>query len=188
MLFNVRGSCLGAILTAESTLSRSTSTSPSLAFGPSLLLLSDSSHFNFGAGVLICWWPIVFFTLLHHGLGFLNELALAIGYTLHWHTHASILIVIILLHGGLVLLNVSIADELLVTLFLSFTFLSSLHLLHAHAFLFLLTLALGFFLLNTLLLLLLATTFSLLLLFTARLLLRAFTFFLCLLLSLAFSL
>jgi len=105
---------------------------------------------------------------------------------LHWH-HTSILIVIILLYGGLVLLNVSIADELLVTLLLSLTFLSSLHLSHAHDFFFLLTLAFGFLLLNALLLLLLATTFSLLLLFSARLLLRAFTLFFCLLLSLALS-
>ena len=130
------------------------------------LFLSDATHLDLRASVLVYRRLVIILVLLHHGLGFLHELALAVVAELPLRLHATI--VIVLGHWRIVF-DISITNELLVTLLLLSALLLLLLAAHALHLFFLLTLALSLFLRDALLLFLLASALSLLLLLAALL-------------------
>lgn len=130
------------------------------------LFLSNATHLDLRASILVYRRLVIILVLLHHGLGFLHELALAVVAELPLRLHATI--VIVLSHWRIVL-DITITNELLVTLLLLSALLLLLLAAHALHFFFLLTLALSLFFRDALLLFLLASALGFLLLLAALL-------------------
>lgn len=146
----------------------------SLLYGGSLLLLANPSHFNLGSSVLIDGRLVLsIIVIVHHCFGLLDQLALALILELATILLLELLTLIFILLRGVFILHITITDELLVAHLLLHSFLLLLHISHLVGFSVLLSLPLGFLLLDALILFLLASFVSLLLLFTAGILFGA---------------
>ena len=157
----------GCLRLTETAVCGSTFSTASIALLCSLLLfLSDSAHFDLRASVFVSSGLIVvIFALIHHGFGLLNKLTLA--FILELRPLLKLLTIVVVLLGWLVILYVSITDQLLVALLLFHSSLLLLHCSHLGSLFILLTLALSFFLLDTLLFLLFSPSLCLLLFLAA---------------------
>jgi len=143
----------------------------------SLLFLSNSAHFDLGTSVFVCSrLVIIIIALVHHGLGFLHELTLAFILELVNGLLELFLIIIVLL-GWLVVIDVAITDELLVTLLFVHSLLLLLHLAHLGGLGVSLPLPLVLFLFDTLLLLFFASALGILLFLAACFLFSALSLF-----------